>query len=214
MGRVVVRAEHLARGDDLDGRLLALHDVDLSCRGAQQEFRRQVEGILHISRRVILRRVQRREVVVVGLDLGALIDLEAHGSEDVDQLVLHLGDRMEPSLLNADRGLGDVDLLPLIAHLKLLCADGVLHVLEMLLRPVSQDVDVLSVGCLVLLRNVPHFLHQMSDLPCLVVQERLSELIERFRRRELRCAFPDLLPDRFDLPAQFFQTLHGALLFR
>ena len=41
-----------------------------------------VERVLHRARRVVLRVVQRGEAVPVGLDLGAVGDVEAHRAED------------------------------------------------------------------------------------------------------------------------------------
>src|SRR2546427_10073507 len=41
-----------------------------------------VEGVVHGTGGMVFRRVQRREVEPVGLDLGALGHIEAHGAED------------------------------------------------------------------------------------------------------------------------------------
>ena len=60
MGRIIIGSEYFTGAQDLDGRLLALHNVYLTCRGlgSKQKFRRQVEGILHVSCGVILRGIQ------------------------------------------------------------------------------------------------------------------------------------------------------------
>ena len=64
MGRIIIGTEYFTGAQDLDGRLLALHNVYLTCRGlgSKQKFRRQVEGILHVSCGVILRGIQCGEV--------------------------------------------------------------------------------------------------------------------------------------------------------
>ena len=100
---------------------MALHHVNLTSGGlgSKQEFRRQVEGILHISCGVILRGIQCGKVVIIGLDLGSFIYAEAHGCEDIDQLVTHLGYRMEVTGLAALCRHGDIDLLTLVAQLHL-----------------------------------------------------------------------------------------------
>ena len=59
------------------------------------------QRVLRVARRMVRRKVQRLEVVVVGLDLGAFADRVAHRLEDGDDLVLHAQHRM----LDADRAL-------------------------------------------------------------------------------------------------------------
>ena len=95
--------------------------MDLACRSlcAEQVLGREIECILHISRRVIHRGIEGSEIVVVILDLSAFIDLKSHSGKNIDHLVLHLRDRMKVAagiLISRDR---DVDLLFLIAMLKL-----------------------------------------------------------------------------------------------
>ena len=47
--QAIIGTEYFTGAQDLNGRLLALHNVYLTCRGlgSKQKFRRQVEGILH-----------------------------------------------------------------------------------------------------------------------------------------------------------------------
>ncbi len=45
------------------------------------------DGVLHVARRMVQRKVQRLEVVVVGFDLGPFGDRVAHRLEDADDLV-------------------------------------------------------------------------------------------------------------------------------
>ena len=54
----------------------------------------EVEGVVHVHRRMIGREVEREEVVPVGLDLGPDRDGEADAAEDLDDLVHHPGDRV------------------------------------------------------------------------------------------------------------------------
>ena len=63
--------------------------------GPQEHLPAHVERVLHVARRVILRDVERLEVVEVELHLGALGDREAHAREHVDDLVVHLGEGMK-----------------------------------------------------------------------------------------------------------------------
>ena len=50
--------------------------------------------VLRVARRMVRRKVQRLEVVVVGFDLGAFAHRVAHGLEDGDDFVLHPQHRM------------------------------------------------------------------------------------------------------------------------
>ena len=108
--------------DDEQRRRLRLHRPDLHRRGvrAQQDRvgpldvlgprRREVEGVRPQPRRVRRRVVERVEVVVDGLHVGALGDVEAQADEDVLELAPGLGDQVQPS--DRRRGVGgqrDVD---------------------------------------------------------------------------------------------------------
>ena len=90
---VAVHAVDAAGCDDADRRLLLQHGAHLHRRGvrAQQEplavfLRREEEGVVRLAGRVAHREVKPREIVVVGLDIGALGDREAHIGEDHHQL--------------------------------------------------------------------------------------------------------------------------------
>ena len=124
---VRVAAVHLAGAQHVDGRPLRLHDAHLHRRGvgAQQHAAVRVqhglghglarlfhpEGVVGRARRVAGRRVERREVVVVQLHLGAVRDAVAQADEDV----LHLAHGLADEVLVAGReglaGQRDVDTL-------------------------------------------------------------------------------------------------------
>ena len=86
---------------DVDRRLLELHRAHLHRRGvrAQQHLLGEVEGVLRQPRRVLGRVVERREVVVLVLDLGALDDREA----EPDAHVLHAPADLRDQVQVADR---------------------------------------------------------------------------------------------------------------
>src|SRR5262249_5254675 len=66
--------------------------------GPEQRALADVERVLHVTRRVVSRNVERLEVVVVALDLRALGHREAKPREDGDDLVVHAGQRVERAL--------------------------------------------------------------------------------------------------------------------
>ncbi len=82
--------------DDVDGRLLLLHDVDLRGRGlgAQQHVAVQEDGLERRARRVVGREVEGVEVVARRLDLATVHDLVAEAEEDVLDLAPDLRDEV------------------------------------------------------------------------------------------------------------------------
>ena len=113
VGGVVVDAEGAARHDDAQRpavgqhllHVLVEHGARLHRRGVGAQHhrravgaRRQVEGVLHLPRRMVGRDVERGEVVPVVLDVGTVGPGEAHLAEDGGELVHHLADRMQGAL--------------------------------------------------------------------------------------------------------------------
>ena len=107
-GRDGFVAEHTARSDDADGRLVGLHHADLHARGvgAQQHIRCLVdiglladeEGVLHVAGGMVEREVQGREHMVVVLNLGTFGDGEAEVREDLVDVAAHDGQRVTGTL--------------------------------------------------------------------------------------------------------------------
>ncbi len=76
------------------------HGADLPRRGVRAQQQRviaalragvDVEGVLHLARRVVGREVEQLEVVLVRLHLARAVDLEAHLAEDAVDLAQRLG---------------------------------------------------------------------------------------------------------------------------
>ena len=94
VGCVVVRTEHTAGRENLDGGIFLFHYTDLPCgrlRSQEQVFR-QIEGILHISCRVVLGGIECRKVIIIGFNFRAFEHLEPHPCEDIDEFILHQSD--------------------------------------------------------------------------------------------------------------------------
>ena len=112
-------AVHLAGDDDAHRRRLLLHGANLHRRGVraqQQAIARGLallsgdeERVLRVARRMVRRKVQRLEVVVVGLDLGTFADGVAHRLEDGDDFVHHAQHRMLDADGAVNAGEGDVE---------------------------------------------------------------------------------------------------------
>ncbi len=102
-----------ARHDDAEWRLRRAHVPDLHRRRvcAEQEIRTigEKQRVLRVARGMVRPEVQRREVVVVVLDLRSLGHLEPHADEHVDDLVLDEAERMRMAARTAAAGKRDVD---------------------------------------------------------------------------------------------------------
>ena len=103
-----VAAVHLARRDDVDGKLLVLHGMHLHARGLRAQKHvglaahgrgvagavHHVERVLHAAAGMVGRGVQRLEVVVVGLLLGPMGHRVAQPQEHLGDLVDELADQV------------------------------------------------------------------------------------------------------------------------
>ncbi len=104
----------LAHDEGAHGRAHALHDAHLVRRGlgAQQNLsRRDPEGVLHVACGMVYRQVQRLEVVVIGLNLWPIVQLEAHRHHRAGDIAHHLRKRMD--VANWCRRAGQRDIHPL-----------------------------------------------------------------------------------------------------
>ncbi len=97
MRYVRVAAINASRHDDPDRRTVLQHGANLhrGCVGAQQQARLEVERVVHGARRVILRDVQRREIVEVLFNFRARMHFESGLPKDVDHAAQRAGDRMQ-----------------------------------------------------------------------------------------------------------------------
>jgi hypothetical protein len=89
VGRIAVGAIGAAGRDDPERRLLAHHRADLHRRGVRAQQHApplairpvEIEGVVHRPRRMILRDVERGEIVPVVLDLRTGRDREAQSAK-------------------------------------------------------------------------------------------------------------------------------------
>ena len=105
------------RANDPDRRLLRQHRAHLHrARMRAQHFARAIragiekESVVHVARRMVRRKIQFREIIIVGLDVRPFGDGKSHVGENDRELVHHLAHRMDaPGLdpMRADRQ-GDI----------------------------------------------------------------------------------------------------------
>ena len=110
VGQIRVAAIDPARRNDSQRRLALLHHPDLhrGGMGAQHPAILEVKGVVHGPRRMMGRDVERLEVVVVVLDLGAFRDLEAELAEQRLDTRQRPGDGVQPARAAAAPGQGHV----------------------------------------------------------------------------------------------------------
>ena len=106
-------AEDPAGHDHLEGRRVGAHVAHLHRArvGPQQASVGGPEGVLGVARGVLGREVERFEVVVVVLELGADGDVVAEAAEHVEQPVGHLGEQVVAAGRHPLPGKGEVDAL-------------------------------------------------------------------------------------------------------
>ena len=102
VGRIRIDAVGAAGADHADRRLLIEHGAHLHRRGVRPQqqprvifLRIEEEGVVHLARRMPFGEIQPGEIVVVGLDVGALGHRESHVGEDGGEFVPHLAERMD-----------------------------------------------------------------------------------------------------------------------
>ena len=177
--RVVVRAEHPARAEHLDGRFLLLHQPDLprARLRAQQEIVRDIEGILHVAGGVIGGRIERREVVVVVLDLRPFKDLKPHAREHIDEHIFDARDGVQRADGDAAPGHGDVHRLARELFRELLFVHARLQLVKARLQFLFQGVDLLPEGRALLGRDLTDALIQRRQ-PARPAQKTHSGIIQ------------------------------------
>ena len=111
---------------------------------AQQHAVGDEEGVVQGTGRVIGRRVESLEVVVLGLDLGPFGDLVAHADEDVLDLPLGLIDQVQPPEGRRPTGQGDVHALPVQDVQQLIGLDDHPALFERGLERLADDVAELA----------------------------------------------------------------------
>src|SRR5207249_9527361 len=93
---VRVAAKHLAERNHPYGRAALLHRADLDGRsvGPEEEPALDVEGVLHVTRRMVRRNVEGLEIVEIGLYFGAALEGVPHLEENLLDEGAHLRDRV------------------------------------------------------------------------------------------------------------------------
>ncbi|MPM96087.1 hypothetical protein SDC9_143244 [bioreactor metagenome] len=159
-----VAAEDAARRDDAHRRLVGQHGADLHRAGlrTQDPAVREIKRILRVARRMILRRVQRVEIVEHSLDLRPFGHEEPHPPEQRHAFVGQDGDRVFAPAIPAPSRQGKVER----------AAGAVASAGEPLRRRVDQRLDFVAPfvegasGLLALFgSNAAHLLRQRRKQP-------------------------------------------------
>ena len=178
-------AEHAARADDADGRLLLLHRAHLQGGGmrAQRDVGLLVdeEGVLHVAGGMLLREVERREDVPVVLDVGTGDGGEADPLEDLTHLVHHDGDGVAGTELDGRGGAGGVGEA---ARGGCRVLQTLLLLVEESLRLLLQQVHLLPERLALLRRHILDFAQQGLQLAFLA-EEFQAEIVQIRRRVHL-----------------------------
>ena len=216
-----VAAIHLAGRDDVDRRLLVLHHVHLHTGGLRAQehvglaaHRRRltrkiayVERVLHRAGRMVLRGVQRLEVVVIGLNLGAVDNRVAQAEEDFRHFVGDRVDQMTRAHLLRAAGERDVDGACVDRGFHLGCCELLLARFKRLFHHVAHLVDRLADDGALFLRDLAHAA-QVARKRARLAEHRHAHALERRRRVGFRDARKGLLTQLRELVRDRHNHLH------
>ena len=181
VGRVVIDAEHVARSNHAERRLVRFHVVDLRAGSVCTEHHLvvYVEGVLHIAARVIRRRIQSFEIVPVRLDVAAEVHFETHLAEEVDNLFAHVVERVRAAGGNARTRKAHIHK----TAFQLLLEGGLVRGLDSLVDGLG-DGDLKFVHELAVSRTFfrgkgTHLLHEVGDGP-LLAEVLHAEVVDGF----------------------------------
>ena len=175
-----------SRADDADRRLVRFHVVRLVVRRvrAQNHVLRHVVGagldekrVLHVASGVVGGEVQHREHVQVVVDFRPLGQRESHALEDVDDFVLHDGERMARAQRNGVGRAREVDVLGLARGSR--CLHLLLQRIDVVESLLFQLVELDAHGFLLVGSHVAEVRHQRVDfaLAAQVFQTKLFNLL-------------------------------------
>ena len=127
---------------------------------------------------MILRGIERGEVVVVGLDLRALVNLKAHARKRLDHLISDQRVRVEIAARNFRARQRDINLLCLVAVIQLCLSRLLFECGQLFKHPVLQRIHFLAEIRLFLRRYALHLLHESADQAVLPVQKFFPERVQ------------------------------------
>jgi len=199
VGRLL--SEYTARRNDAEGRLALFHGSDLNRGGMSAKNQTSlfvaIEGVLGISRGVVLRNVQGFEVVVIELDFRSVEHLVTHGDEEVFELPGHLGDGMKTAATGLRSGHGGIETVCPTRGIELSGFEGLLAFADQFEDGLLEAIRLLAVGlaiCGLELRNLgQHGRHEPL-------------LADEFALDVLEC---DLVRARPDALARFLESVFG-----
>ena len=163
-----------------------LHDVNLNARrlGPEEDLVCDIEGVLGVARRMAFGKVERLEVVVIVLDLGAFRDLVAHTDEKPLHLLGDFVGGVKASLRGGSRRHRHVNDFLFERSLKLKLPELLLSLRDPCLDKRSHVVGRLS-GCRSLLgAESAHELHDACD-KSLFAEELDAKVLDAFLRFRL-----------------------------
>ena len=112
---------------------------------------------------MIGRYIQCLEVVVIGLHFGTVNNIEAHGLEDVDEIVQHYVQRVQTTLFILFAGHGDIQRFSSQTIFLLFVLNGLSFSRNCLFQLLAQLVDQLTHDGTLLGRESTHTAQQCRD---------------------------------------------------
>jgi hypothetical protein len=187
MRLVAIAAIGAPGNDDADRRLLRQHGAHLHRRSmrAQQKpaairLRIEEKRVVHRPRRMLFRKVELGEIVIVGLDVGTFGDRKPHIGEDRGEFVDDLGDRMNASDLRRRFAYrqGYVDALGIEPRLERRRLESLAPLGERGVHPILHTVDERTLAFALLRRQSAERFQERGDR-AVFAQRRNADHFER-----------------------------------
>src|SRR5699024_5001606 len=128
---------------------------------------RQVEGVMHGARRMMRRKIQRLEIVVIVLDLRPGSNLETQPLENIEQTIEGAIDRMTAARIDRAPRQGDVDGLRVQARVEALARQHGAAFADGLFERMLGAVDLLTSLTPLFRRQLPQTLELCGERPLL-----------------------------------------------
>ena len=191
VGRIVINAEHVARSDHAERRLVRFHVVNLGARRVRTEHDLvvHVERVLHVAARMVRRSVESFKVVPIRFDVATEVHIKTHLCKEVDDFFADVVQRMRRTGSDAGTRERDID----GAASELLLESGFVCGFDSLVDCFGngnlQFVHELAVSGAFFGAQGTHLLHEVRD-GALLAEVLYAEIVDRFLIGEVRlCKF-------------------------
>ena len=188
---IVIDAEHVARSNHAERRLVRFHVVNLGarCVRAEHDLVVHVERVLHVAARMVRRSVERFKVVPIRFDVATEVHIKTHLRKEVDDFFADVVQRVRRTGGDAGTRERDIDSAAsefLLEGCFVCCFDSLVNRFG---NGNLQFVHELAVSGAFFGAERTHLLHEVGD-GAFLAEVLYAEIVDRFLIGEVRlCKF-------------------------